>query len=113
VQLTGLKKIFVTLKTMVALPSERIRHGSVLKINLHGEISDQLTNGMFITLPQLRDSLLKAVYDPRISAIYLHISNLNCGWAMLDEIRREILNFKKSGKIIIAYLFPNFSFAYR
>ncbi|RHN63763.1 putative peptidase S49, ClpP/crotonase-like domain-containing protein [Medicago truncatula] len=35
-------------------------------------------------------------YDPRISAVYLQIDNLNCGWAKADEIRRQILNFRKS-----------------
>lgn len=40
---------------------------------------------------------MKATYDPRISGVYLHIESLNCGWAKVEEIRRQILNFKKSG----------------
>jgi len=42
--------------------------------------------------------MLKAAYDPRISGVYLQIDSLNCGWAKLDEIRRQILNFRKSGR---------------
>lgn len=41
---------------------------------------------------------MKAAYDPRISGVYLHIDSLNCGWGKVEEIRRHILNFKKSGK---------------
>jgi hypothetical protein len=41
---------------------------------------------------------LKAVYDPRISGVYLDIDNVDCGWAKLDEIRRQIVNFRKSGR---------------
>ncbi|RHN65127.1 putative peptidase S49, ClpP/crotonase-like domain-containing protein [Medicago truncatula] len=48
--------------------------------------------------------MLKAAYDHRISAVYLRIDTLNCGWAKLDEIRRQILNFRKSGKLVVAYV---------
>jgi protease-4 len=40
---------------------------------------------------------VKAAYDPRISGIYLHIEPLRCGWGKVDEIRRHIVDFKKSG----------------
>jgi hypothetical protein len=33
-----------------------------------------------------------------------NIQTLKCGWGKLDEIPRLILNFRKSGKIIVAYL---------
>ncbi|KAK3026003.1 hypothetical protein RJ639_040379, partial [Escallonia herrerae] len=46
---------------------------------------------------------MKAAYDPRISGIYLHIGTLGCGWAKVEEIRRHIINFKKSGKFIVGY----------
>ncbi|KAL5183186.1 Serine protease SPPA, chloroplastic [Glycine soja] len=61
-------------------------------------ISDQL-NSRFspgLSLPQICDNFFKATYDPRISGIYLHIDILNCGWAKVEEIRRHILNFRKS-----------------
>jgi len=99
---TGFKKILVKLKTLTALPSERIPSGSVLQIDLKGQISEQ--HGEVLSLPRICDNLLKAAYDPRISAVCLHIYRLNCGWAKLDEIRREIMNFRKSGKLIVAYV---------
>ncbi|KEH32069.1 signal peptide peptidase A (SppA) 36 kDa type protein [Medicago truncatula] len=104
---TGFNKFLVKLKMLIALPWERVQHGSVLKIILRGQISDQLNNRFSkkgLSLPQICDNLLKAAYDPRISGVYLQIDNLNCGWAKLDEIRRQILNFRKSGKFVVAYV---------
>ena len=105
---TGFNKFLVKLKTTLALPSEFVQHGSVLKINLQGRISDELSRTLcdpnVLSLPQICDNFLKAAYDPRISAVYLYIHNLNCGWAKLDEIRRQISNFQKSGKIVVAYV---------
>jgi protease IV len=102
---SGLKKYLVQLKTLLALPSEGVKNGSVLQINLSGIISDTLhTDSEVLSLPQICDNLLKAMYDPRIYAVYLNIQNLNTGWGKLDEIRRQILNFRKSGKLIFAYV---------
>jgi protease-4 len=89
---------------MLALPWERVQRGSVLKIILQGRISDQLSNPDFTTLPQISDAFLKAAYDSRISALYLSIYALDYSWAILEELRSEILNFKKSGKLVVAHL---------
>ncbi|XP_076937294.1 serine protease SPPA, chloroplastic-like [Bidens hawaiensis] len=40
--------------------------------------------------------LIKLPYDPHICGVYLHIETLNCGWAKIEEIRRHILDFRKS-----------------
>lgn len=63
------------------------------------QISDQLKSRFSsgLSLPQICENFLKAAYDPRVSGIYLEIEPLSCGWAKIDEIRRHILNFKKSG----------------
>ncbi|XP_019451904.1 PREDICTED: serine protease SPPA, chloroplastic-like [Lupinus angustifolius] len=102
--ITGWNKFLVKLKMLIAFP--RIRHDTVYTFKLRGQISDQL-NSRFsrgLSLPQICDNFIKAAYDPRISAIYLHIDSLSCGWGKLDEIRRHILDFKKSGKIVVAYV---------
>lgn len=64
------------------------------------QISDQVKSGFSpgLSLPQICENFLKAAYDPRISGVYLHIDSLDCGWGKVEEIRRHILNFKKSGK---------------
>ncbi|KAG6413759.1 hypothetical protein SASPL_126473 [Salvia splendens] len=69
------------------------------------QITDQLRSfSRALSLPQICRNFEKAAYDPRVADIYLHIDNLSCGWGKLDEIRRHILDFKKSGKFIIGYV---------
>ncbi|KAI3688828.1 hypothetical protein L2E82_46691 [Cichorium intybus] len=99
------KSLVVKLRLLTAYPWERVRKGSVLNIKLRGKVSDQVKSRFSsgLSLPQICENLIKAAYDPRISGVYLHIETLNCGWGKIDEIRRHILYFKKSGKFIVAY----------
>ncbi|KAK2985724.1 hypothetical protein RJ640_023691 [Escallonia rubra] len=99
------RSFVVKLRMLVALPWQRVRKGSVLNMKLRGQISDQLKSRFSsgLSLPQLCENFIKAAYDPRISGIYLHIEPLNCGWGKVEEIRRHILDFKKSGKFIVGY----------
>ncbi|XP_024023119.1 serine protease SPPA, chloroplastic isoform X3 [Morus notabilis] len=100
------KSFVVKLRMLVAFPWERVRKGSVLTMKLRGQISDQLKSRFSsgLSLPQLCENFVKAAYDPRISGVYLHIDSLNCGWAKVEEIRRHILDFRKSGKFIVAFV---------
>ncbi|XP_042407948.1 serine protease SPPA, chloroplastic-like [Zingiber officinale] len=100
-------RLFVVKTRMLfALPWERVKKGSVLSMKLRGQISDQLKSRFSsgLSLPQICENFIKAAYDPRVSGIYLEIEPLSCGWAKIDEIRRHILNFKKSGKFIVSYI---------
>ncbi|KAG5066615.1 hypothetical protein JHK86_010346 [Glycine max] len=103
---TGWRSFLVKLKMLVAFPWERVQKGSVLTMKLRGQISDQVKSRFSpgLSLPQICENFLKAAYDPRISGIYLHIDSLNCGWGKVEEIRRHILDFKKSGKFVLAYV---------
>lgn len=104
--ITGWRNFVVKVKMLIAYPWERVRKGSVLTMKLRGQISDQVKSRFSpgLSLPQICENFLKAAYDPRISGVYLHIDSLNCGWGKVEEIRRHILNFKKSGKFVVAYL---------
>ncbi|XP_054791272.1 serine protease SPPA, chloroplastic-like [Prosopis cineraria] len=104
--ITGWRGFLVKLKMLVAFPWERVRKGSVLTMKLRGQISDQIKSRFSrgLSLPQICENFLKAAYDPRITGVYLHIDILNCGWGKVEEIRRHILNFKQSGKFIVAYV---------
>ncbi|KAH6824243.1 signal peptide peptidase [Perilla frutescens var. hirtella] len=100
------QNLVVKLRMLIAWPWERVKKGSVLTMKIRGEISDQL-KGRFssgLSLPQICENFIKAAYDPRISGIYLHIEPLNCGWGKVEEIRRHIVDFKKSGKFIVGYV---------
>ncbi|XP_006345083.1 serine protease SPPA, chloroplastic isoform X2 [Solanum tuberosum] len=99
------KSLVVKFRMLFAFPWERVRKGSVLTMKLRGQISDQLQSRFSsgLSLPQICENLMKAAYDPRISGVYLHIEPLGCGWGKVEEIRRHILDFKKSGKFIVGY----------
>ncbi|XP_038975089.1 serine protease SPPA, chloroplastic-like [Phoenix dactylifera] len=100
------KSFVVKLRMLFAFPWERVKKGSVLTMKLRGQISDQLKSRFAsgLSLPKICENFIKAAYDPRISGIYLQIEPLSCGWGKLDEIRRHILDFKKSGKFIVSYV---------
>ncbi|KAL4555935.1 hypothetical protein LXL04_038569 [Taraxacum kok-saghyz] len=97
------KTFVVNLCLLTAFPWQRVRKGSVLNIKLHDKICDQVKSrfSSALSLPQIFENLIKAAYDPRISGIYLHIETLKCGWAKIEEIRRHILDFRKSGRFVI------------
>lgn len=67
------------------------------------QISDQLKSRFSsgLSLPQICENFIKAAYDPRIAGVYLHIEPLDCGWGKVEEIRRHIVDFKKSGSIVV------------
>ncbi len=48
-------------------------------------------------------SIKKAKSDDHIKGIYLDLSSLQGGLATIEEIRNALLDFKKSGKFILAY----------
>ncbi|XP_059303780.1 serine protease SPPA, chloroplastic isoform X2 [Lycium ferocissimum] len=100
------KSLVVKFRMLFAFPWERVRKGSVLTMKLRGQISDQLQSRFSsgLSLPQICENLMKAAYDPRISGVYLHIEPLGCGWGKVEEIRRHILDFRKSGKFIVGYV---------
>ncbi|XP_009346423.1 serine protease SPPA, chloroplastic [Pyrus x bretschneideri] len=100
------KSFVVKLRMLIAFPWQRVKKGSVLTIKLRGQVSDQLKSRFSsgLSLPQICENLMKAAYDPRISGVYLQIESLNCGWGKVEEIRRHILDFKKSGKFVVAYV---------
>ena len=56
-----------------------------------------------VTLPRVVSNLQKAAADPRICGVYLKISPLACGYGKLGELRRQIAEFRKSGKFTVAY----------
>ena len=56
-----------------------------------------------IGLLQLKEAIAHAKTDTRIAGIYLSSSYLNTGIATAAEIRESLLDFRESGKWVIAY----------
>ncbi|HWF46844.1 MAG TPA: signal peptide peptidase SppA [Bryobacteraceae bacterium] len=86
---------------------------SVLVLNLEGDIPEVAPVELPIPLlqgqsvPTVRDiwtSLHAAATDSRIKAVVLEPRGLSIGWAKMQELHQDILDFKKSGKPVYAYL---------
>jgi protease-4 len=56
-----------------------------------------------IGLLQLKEAITHAKDDNNIKGIYLDVSYPQTGFATLEEIRESLLDFRKSGKWVVAY----------
>ena len=86
-------KIDLANTTVVERTSENPFDG----LNFSGEVATT------IELKQVLDNIEKAKTDENIKAIYLNTSFVNAGISQIEEIRNKLLDFKLSGKPIIAY----------
>ena len=103
--LTSFKDQIVTIKSQ-----------SLLVIKLDGRIVERKSNNPFedIELPgikmsnttglnQILSCIEKAKTDSRIKGVYLELSEINAGYATVEEIRNALIDFKTSGKFIYTY----------
>jgi protease-4 len=56
-----------------------------------------------IGLNHVMKNIQAAAQNPNIVGIYLYNGNLSAGYAMMKEVRDALLEFKKTGKFIVAY----------
>ncbi|MDH5476213.1 MAG: S49 family peptidase, partial [Cyclobacteriaceae bacterium] len=61
------------------------------------------SNENVIGLIQLKQVIKEAKNDDRIKGIYLNSSTVNTGFASIEEIRNELIDFKTSGKFVLSY----------
>ena len=113
--LTALILIFAVVK-LVGSFGERpvsVADGSTLVFKLEDEVPEksppEIPLPMFqdqtpLTVEQVWDTFRKAAADSRIRGIIFEPRGLEIGWAKMQEIHDEILQFKKSGKPIISFL---------
>ena len=87
---------------------------SVLRISLDTEVVERAGEGSpmdflnqgeqaTIGLDQALDAIKKAAKNDRVKGIYLEAGSLGCYPADLHELRQAMLEFKESGKWIVAY----------
>jgi protease-4 len=90
-----------------------IASNSVLVLHLDGELPEKppvelpaiLGGGNpSPTVSGIWQSLKKAASDPKISALVVQPEGVQAGWAILEEVRSDIEQFRKSGKPVYAYL---------
>ncbi|HPD64475.1 MAG TPA: signal peptide peptidase SppA [Bacteroidia bacterium] len=92
-----------------------IKEGSVLMINLNQPLMERTDNMPFSEfsffdeenfpsgLKEMMDKIEKAKTDDKIKGIYLNLGIQMSPLCMLNELRNELIDFKKSGKFIYAY----------
>lgn len=93
-------------------PEPYISRGSVLKIQLSGLIPETDPNDPFeelfnpgkayTSLSSMKNVLRNAALDQRVSGLWLEFSPVFSSWAVLEELREELLTFKGSGKFLYA-----------
>lgn len=94
----------------------QVKDNSVLQVKLNYEIKERGVNSPFgnfdpqtlkakpsVGLNDILASLKNAAQDDNIKGIYLDVQNVPAGMATIEEIRNALLQFKESGKWIIAY----------
>ncbi|QEK50659.1 signal peptide peptidase SppA [Pedobacter aquae] len=93
-----------------------VKENSILYVNLNFPITERseanpfedvdfgpLKSEKVLGLNDILKSIKNAKDDDKIKGIYLDVSYVSTGMATMEEIRNELINFKKSGKFIIAY----------
>ncbi len=94
----------------------KVEENSILFVDLKQEIVDRASDDPFqgfnftsfgpnspIGLNQILKAIDKAKVDPKIKGILLELDAVNTGAATTEEIRNALLDFKSSGKFILAY----------
>jgi len=90
-----------------------IANNSTLVLQLEGDVPERapiefslpfLNEEQPLTVAETWQVLRNAAADSRIKALVLEPRGMSVGWAKLEEIRDDILTFKKSGKPVYAYL---------
>ncbi|MGC8745330.1 MAG: signal peptide peptidase SppA [Candidatus Saccharicenans sp.] len=89
----------------------KVAADSYLEINLSGQLEEysptipfmEYLQGPVVSLYDTWMNLRKAAVDPRIKAVVLKFGLLEADWAKIEELRQAVINFKKSGKPIVAY----------
>ncbi len=88
-----------------------VKEKSVLKLSFENQIADRSSTQPNISkfsidtklgLSDITDAIKTAEKDDNIKGIWLNLSSIPAGVATVEEIRNSLLDFKKSGKFIIA-----------
>src|SRR5690606_11760949 len=88
---------------------------SVLHLKLDGPITEMQREDALAGLPipgvasgsvgllQLKQAIAKAKEDDKIKGIFLDCSYTQSGFSTIEEIRQSLIDFRQSGKWVVAY----------
>lgn len=111
--LCGVIFLLVIAKLATSKQAPTIAGNSVLLLNLDGDLPEaapiEVPLPFFeqqspVTVRDFWSSLRFAATDKRIKAVVIRPRGLNVGWAKLQELRDDLVAFKKSGKPLYAQL---------
>ncbi|HLX61484.1 MAG TPA: signal peptide peptidase SppA [Planctomycetota bacterium] len=95
----------------VAFAADEAKTATIAHIKLSGSLDetpvpeDPIFGGVGAENFRIKlDRIKKAKNDPAIQALYLQLDGISTRWGKLDELRRAIADFRKSGKKTYAYL---------
>lgn len=90
-----------------------IKEKSIMRLNLSGVLAERSENNPFASFMgngneslSLEDALLalrKAAKNKNIEGVYIEVGSFGATPAMAQELRQALLEFKKSGKWVLAY----------
>lgn len=90
-----------------------VKENSIFMLKLNGTLSERASENPFQSflgeentnygLDEILSSIQKAKDNENIKGIYLHAEALETSFASLEEIRSALMDFKESGKWIVAY----------
>ena len=95
-----------------------VKDNSILKLHLNKEIVESTGENPFedldlpinisgteakLGLVQILENIEKAKNDDRIKGIYLDLSLVGGGFAIVQAVREKLEDFKESGKFVVAY----------
>lgn len=108
--------IFATIAASGEQKEITLKDAHILTLHLNGAIQDRVEENPFeiygelmgtdvstLGLNDVLENINKAKADEYIKGIYLNMGYLHAGFATMEEIRNALLDFKESGKFIIAY----------
>lgn len=101
------------LATMTSSPSYVPQKQTILNLSLNGALKDHATENPLasimgddlkvLSLSEVLDAIQVAKENPNVVGIYLKAGSFSAGGASLLEIRKALIDFKSSGKFIVAY----------
>jgi protease-4 len=98
----------------------RVADGSVLMVDLEGTVVEKFPPDPFVAsvegarwqLVDLLGGIRGAAEDDRIRGILLRVGPPGYGWAKAEELRGALLDFRRTGKFVEAYLPPTDELGY-
>lgn len=97
--------------SMSNTPTYSLKDKTVLKLDLDGSLSDRNESSPFdfftgsnpLALDDILDAVKKAKENDEVKGIYIKSGSLESGIASLEPIRKALIDFKQSGKFVVAY----------